>query len=492
MADAPLITEDVTPIPGAVVPIQTDTSGVSSTSGAAQEQMTPADRAAMTAADTANVGVADAQQDIGPAKAAAAEDVANDAGNQSDAFDRAAVMQAADDQQYLDRIHAAQGLQSEDAQAIKDYKFHDYFHDANGDRKVGRSILSGLGALFGGVSSAPGASKAIAEQQDKNVTQDFDRQRQEYSKLIEQRKMSGEDVNALYGEWERKNAASLHKEALAREAMAAKTIEIATRSGIPVSVAENSKLVQDQRAKAAQLKLESLQRYDKHLQSSKTATSNTSTVTGKVTGNPEAQIARDPDTGKAFGMAPGGPKAAPKFNADNRNLKVAADKMEAWIKFRTDHPGRLLPGTQDAKDAEALYNDMLGANVSTTLMPGNEHAMDIEQGQIGQSGVADSFASAIKGDNLNAVKNRLAEIKKQRQLLLNQVDPLPPGYVDRKQGVFTPGDKPTAGVNDNGPYELSAGAKTAQPEGPQPIRVKAPDGRFGMLNPDGSFVPEGK
>lgn len=470
MADAPLITEDVTPVPGSVVPIQTDTTGKTSTSGFSQEVATPADKAAMADADARNLGVADTIQGVGDAKALAGTAVADEAGNQASALQATAVNQQADDQRYLDRIHAAQELQKQDGEAIKDYKFHDFFHDANGDRKVGRTLLSGLGALFGGVSSAPGASKAIADQQDKLVTRDFDQQRQEYSKLIEQRKNSGEDVNALYSEWERKNAASLHKEALAREAMAAKTIEVATRAGVPVSVAEASKLVQDQRAKAAQLKLESLQRYDKHSQSQNSTTSGTSTVTGKVAGNPEQSVIRDPDTGAATHMAAGGPRQAAKVNTDNRNLKIAEDKMQAWIKFRTDNPGRLSPGSDEGKKAKALYEDMLGANISTTTMPQNTEAMEIEKGQLGESGVMDSVGSTWKGDNLDAVKNRLAEVQKQRQLLLNQQDPLPPGYVDRrthltapaKEGPLTPEPAPAPPLSPAQQAMAKAGWKLGQ------------------------------
>lgn len=274
------------PLPGvgaaAAAPMPVDTRQTGSSSNYSSTQIKPSAQSAAALADidAANKGAAEAGQALGDAKALQQTQIADQAGVTADRLGSAVADAAAENQAYLDRIHAAQAVQAEDAQALKDYKFHDYFHDADGERKVGKTILTGLGSLFGGLGGTE-AAKAVANQLHDQIGQDFDLQRQQYSKLMDQRKMAGEDTNALYQEWERKNAASLYKEGLAREAAAARAIEVATRSGIPLSIAENNLFVKKQQAEAAAKKLESTVRYDRSITSGSTKETRNVDVTGK-------------------------------------------------------------------------------------------------------------------------------------------------------------------------------------------------------------------
>lgn len=254
-------TIDPTTVPAGAMPTQTTTAGTTSNSsnGFTQTQETPEDKDAIARQLEASTKQAGLTEQAGDAQATADSQKADLLDQDADLHRQESADAAADFADMQDRVARARQQQADAEDTLKNHKFEDYW----GKQSTGHKLLEGLGRAITGFSGNVDAVKALNEQNQALIKQDFDQQRAEYAQKLDQARMKGEDVNQLYSQWEREMALSKTKEAKAHEALAAKMLAAGTRAGIPVGQLTNSAHVQELLAKAQAKRLESQMHYDR-------------------------------------------------------------------------------------------------------------------------------------------------------------------------------------------------------------------------------------
>ncbi len=306
--------------PGYAGPITTTTTG-GDQSTYSTTKPAPGEVQAINAALGHREEGAQLAKDAADAQALGQQQIADLQGTQSDLAHQQAADAAADHQAMVDRIDAARGKYEESQAALAGTPFHKYWDNASTPNK----ILTGVGALFTGLSGNSAAQAALNQSLDSRINQDFEVQKAKRADQFELAKQRGADVNALYSQWEKEEAHSAVKRQLAHEAVAAQILEIGTRAGIPRDQLLASAAYNNQIAQAQEDKAKALSHFDAHGQTTRELTPKVSTTEGKLQGG-------------AKGAGPGGAQA---FAGDVEYLKAhppSAKALDAASRALTDKP----------------------------------------------------------------------------------------------------------------------------------------------------------
>lgn len=241
-----------------LVPTEQDTTTRSSTSGG--HVMSKASGEAIRAEHEANVAQAKAQEAVGDAEALATSRRTDDLYNQRDELRAQAADQAAQHQDYLDRIDRARNAAANAEEKFANHKFEDYWSH----QSVGKRIASAFGLFLGGTAaSVNGGRNIAAEALQRDVDRDFDRQKADLDQQREVARQKGADVNGLFAQEGYENAALAIKHAKANEATAAAMLASQVEAGIPVEQAKNNVLASGLYTRAEEKRREALQHYDR-------------------------------------------------------------------------------------------------------------------------------------------------------------------------------------------------------------------------------------
>jgi hypothetical protein len=277
--------EPAASVPVPVGPVTTTTTG-GDTSQATSTRAAPGEMDAIQAALAAGTGAATSQNAIGDAQELRSTQLADAQAEQSDLLRQQASDAAAEHQDMLDRLEEARAAHSQAEAAVSKEPFHTLLSSD----VTGKSLIRQIGLMFTALSGSQVGMDAIARQVDNEIKNDFATQKANRDDQIEKAKRSGANVMDLYSQWEKQNAMAAVKEQRAREALAAKIVEIGTRAGIPVDKLQNNVLVQKMLAEAEAKKAQALSHFDAHFTTTRELTPKVSVQEGKTAkGQPQGQ-----------------------------------------------------------------------------------------------------------------------------------------------------------------------------------------------------------
>jgi hypothetical protein len=425
--------ETETPTTDALAPDPTKTVTTANTQSTSEvTKPDPLLIASLTAQNDQAKAAAQAAEEAGAAKAAGAADVAGAQEEASKETLAAGEDVAAQQQREQDMLAEAKALHSADVAEAKGQKFHDYFHDASGERKTGRSVLTALGAIFGGLSGSPQAMQAINDSVKNAINSDFERQRVEYAQKLDAARASGENVDSLERQFNREMARLSTRQQLAHEAAAQHVEAIASRSGSAADMAAAKQTAAQLRAEAARSAVSATSHLGKTVRYSK----NTSTQT------------TDDELGLAKLAAKGGGKAPdetdvvrdengiPRWHVQKgRGGVVGFTQQDAAIKNAVDAlstlkaSGKTIPSSALYKNPE--YDNARIALGGVSALGKNEEALEAESGTL-RSGLLGRIDPA-------AIDAKIAELTARRETNRKEsLRPLTPDEL-RAFGVAGPG-----------------------------------------------------
>jgi hypothetical protein len=228
-------TEEPGPLPGYIAPVPI----TKSKSGITTEITRPSPLATKAIGDIKAAVAQDQQAADQGAAGVAEENEAAAAGheNMAEQIGRDSVDQKAQALQYEERLLAARQRKRELEDEARGMKFHDYFHDADGSRLVGRTVLSGLGLLFSGLSANPEAAHATVESMRAASNDDFTRQKQAFANKMDMAKAAGEDVDSLQREFNDGMARLSAMQKYANQKISEQALASAARASTPAQQA---------------------------------------------------------------------------------------------------------------------------------------------------------------------------------------------------------------------------------------------------------------